>query len=315
MGKFIISLDFELHWGSVEKWDLNNMKTYFLNTRESIPKVLSLFEANKIKATWATVGYLFAKDKKQLISFLPETKPTYKNSSLLSYKLIDQIGDNEKNDPFHFAGSLIDTILNTNYQELGSHTFSHYYCNEQGQTLDQFNSDLNSAQSIAKENYGFFCKSLVFPRNQYNEKYLRVAEQNGFKVVRSNPNIWIWKKNNGKLIRIARAADTLICLSKPLSFKNEDIKIVDGIANLPSSRFFRTYRSNEKLIQNVKINRIINEMSYAAKNNLNYHLWWHPHNFGHDVLKNIEQLKFLIRHYQNLNEKYGFDSANMGDFA
>ena len=27
MGKFIISLDFELHWGGVEKWDVDKKET------------------------------------------------------------------------------------------------------------------------------------------------------------------------------------------------------------------------------------------------------------------------------------------------
>jgi hypothetical protein len=38
-GKFIISLDFELHWGGVEVWDLQFKQEYFNNARIAIPKI------------------------------------------------------------------------------------------------------------------------------------------------------------------------------------------------------------------------------------------------------------------------------------
>jgi hypothetical protein len=56
-------------------------------------------------------------------------------------------------------------------------------------------------------------------------------------------------------------------------------------------------------------------MSYAAKKNKNYHLWWHPHNFGEDVENNKKQLLEIIEHYKFLKEKYNFSSANMIDLA
>ena len=52
-------------------------------------------------------------------------------------------------------------------------------------------------------------------------------------------------------------------------------------------------------------------MYFAAKNNLNYHLWWHPHNFGEDIDKNMEQLENIIKYYQYLNSKFNFISKNM----
>lgn len=66
-GSLVISLDFELHWGAAEKWDLANKSDYFDVTRKSIPKVLSLFEKFDVHATWATVGFLFGKNREQLL--------------------------------------------------------------------------------------------------------------------------------------------------------------------------------------------------------------------------------------------------------
>lgn len=314
-GRFIISLDFELHWGGAEKWDLNKMQPYFLDTRKSIPVVLRIFKENNIRATWATVGFLFAQNKKQLLEFCPEFQPSYTNSQLTSYNYFDQVGFDERKDPFHFGYSLIHQILETSGQELATHTFAHYYCNESGQTPEQFDADLKSAQAIAQHNFGCKLKSLVFPRNQYNSDYLKVAQKQGISVVRTNPDVWFWKDTKGKFIPVCRAIDTLFSISKPLSFDCKSLKKDGSITELPASRFFRPYKDKEKVIQHLKLNRIKKEMAFAAQNNLEYHLWWHPHNFGENVTENIKQLKEIIFHYRELNENYGFQSAAMGDFA
>ena len=310
-GRFIISLDFELHWGVAEIWDVKQREDYFIATRQSIPLVLSLFEKYNIHATWATVGFLFAKNKEQLVSFCPKERPTYKDENLSYYKLIDtnQIGENEDEDPFHYAPSLIDKIINTPNQELASHTFSHYYCNENGQTIDQFDADLKAAQNIAKENFNIELKSLVFPRNQFNSDFVTIAKRNGIKVVRSNPNQWFWNDNSSTM-RIARLLDTYIAFgsSKPVSSKQE---MNNNVLILPASRFLRPYITKEKLLQKIKINRIKNEMKAAAKNNSNYHLWWHPHNFGYSTKENLFYLEDLLKYYTQLKSNYNFTSSTM----
>jgi peptidoglycan/xylan/chitin deacetylase (PgdA/CDA1 family) len=312
-GKFIISLDFELHWGGAEKWDLSDMSNYFLETRKSIPLVLEIFKKNKIKATWATVGFLFAKNKRQLLQFSPTQKPAYKNQSLSYYNIFDQVGEDEINDPFHFGYSLIEKIIQTSGQELATHTFAHYYCNEEGQNILQFEADLKSAQAIAKENFKINLKSLVFPRNQYNPEYLKVAKEQGIEVVRSNPEVWFWQKKYGRFTPIFRAIDTLLQISKSVTFNNSQIKKNEVII-LPASRFFRPFLAKEKNIQRLKLNRIKKEMTFAAKNAENYHLWWHPHNFGYNVEENIKQLNEIIEHYSFLSKKYNFQSCSMEDF-
>ena len=64
-------------------------------------------------------------------------------------------------------------------------------------------------------------------------------------------------------------------------------------------------------LENLKLRRIRNSMTYAAKNNLLYHLWWHPHNFGQNTDKNMDTLKRVLEHYKKLELKYGFRSLTM----
>lgn len=310
-GKFVISLDFELHWGAAEKWDLKRKKDYFLTTRRSIPLVLSLFKKYNIHATWATVGFLFAKNKQQLLAFRPTEEPTYSNTELSYYNLLDnnEVGNDEDDDPYHYAYSLIELILKAPNQEIGTHTFAHFYCNEKGQDKNQFNADLQAAQAIAKANFNIELKSLVFPRNQFNSEYIDVAKQNGIKVIRSNPYVWFWKSNS-KLARIARAFDTLMPISSTLTFKVKEFRN-NEVLLLPASRFLRPFRENEKFLQIMKLRRIKKEMYFAAKKNHVYHLWWHPHNFGYSLEENLLYLEDILSHYKQLNEKYNFCSSSM----
>ncbi len=130
--------------------------------------MLDLFEEFGIAATWATVGFLFAASCQELESFYPAVRPEYENPVLSPYQ--EPLGDGEEDDPFHFAPSLIEVICKRPRQEIGTHTFSHYYCLERGQTRAAFRADLKSAVAVARK-YGFLLRSIVFPRNQSNPDY------------------------------------------------------------------------------------------------------------------------------------------------
>lgn len=165
-GVFTISLDFELHWGGFEKWELNDAKKeYFKNTRALIPSLLLGFQQFEVHVTWATVGLLMHKNKESLLAHVPERKPSYSNEQLSAYNFIQNagsIGASEKSDPYHFADSLIRLIVDSKYQELASHSFAHYYCNEPGQTTEQFDADCKAICESASA-YNSELKSLVFP--------------------------------------------------------------------------------------------------------------------------------------------------------
>ena len=311
-GFFVISLDFELHWGGVELWDLNNKSSYFENTRKCIPQILELYAQYNIHCTWATVGLLFAKNKEQALKFCPILKPSYLNNELNYYNYLfsKNVAGDEESSPFHFAKSIIDVIVKEDNQELGSHTYGHYYCNEDGQNIHEFDNDLKAAQDLAKENFGVTLKSLVLPRNQLNLKYLKIIEKNGFTSVRSNPEVWFWKKNDLSS-KIARAIDTLSPIFGNFSYKRKEMQKEGNLVLMPSSRFLRGFHKNEKYLQHIMLKRIKREMTYAAINNEIYHLWWHPHNFGNNSIKSIRFLKSILEHYVELNSQYGFESITM----
>lgn len=318
---FTISLDFELHWGGFEKWTLDEeKKQYFLKTRELIPKMLALFEKYGVHVSWATVGLLMHENKEALSQTMPADRPSYQQQNLSAYQFMSEIGigDDEEEDPFHYAHTLVAQIEGFKGQELASHSYAHYYCNEAGQTLAQFQSDCQAISSAAK-NYGKELKSLVFPRNQFNEAYLSVCANEGIEIIRSNPVDWWWQisstQNESLWRRLNRGLDAYFNIGGKTSYGLQDIKKRNGVYLLPASRLLRPFNPKEFVLNTKKINRIKKEMTLAAKNGEFYHLWWHPHNFGGFPSENMKGFIQLLEHYQYLNETYLMESLNMGEIA
>ncbi|MEJ1237910.1 polysaccharide deacetylase [Chryseolinea sp. T2] len=318
---FTISLDFELHWGGFEKWPVANYQQYFANTRAVIPRMLDRFAKHDVHVTWATVGMLFHEDCLQLQSNFPKMQPSYQQQELSAYSYITSqgIGKTELSDPLHYADSLIRLILDTPNQELASHTFAHYYCNEPGQTLDQFRDDLRAAQRAAAR-YNRQLKSLVFPRNQFNEDYLLVCFEEGFTSVRDNPRDWFWNirstQNESYWKRLNRGLDAYFPIGKESTYKLESIEKRPGMPLcIPASRLLRPYNPKELFLNNLKISRICAEMDRAAANGEVYHLWWHPHNFGWYPEQSIQGLTRILTHYSDLNSRGQMQSLSMSEIT
>ncbi len=320
-GIFTISLDFELHWGGFEKWPLEDYKEYFLNTRQVIPEMLRLFQEHEIHVTWAGVGMLFHTTRESLMEKMPDQKPSYAVAELSAYNFINAkgIGASEEEDPFHFGGSIVKKIIDTPFQELASHTFAHYYCNEPGQTLEQFRADLKAAQASAAI-YGKKLRSLVFPRNQFNEDYLKVCFEEGFVAVRDNPRDWFWNiqstQQESSWKRLNRGVDAYWPVGKKNTYSLESIIHRPGLPLcIPASRLLRPYRPTELFLNKMKIARIKDEMNRAAKKNEVYHLWWHPHNFGRFPQESLEGLRWILNNFVRSRKQFGMQSLTMGETA
>lgn len=316
-GYFVISLDFELYWGMFDKVSKEDYGENILGVRVALPQILKIFEENEIYATWATVGFLFSENRTDLLNHIPQAVPNYKNPDLSSYQHIEKIGQNEIEDPFHYGASLIKLIKGTPYQEIGSHTFSHYYCLEDGQNKDDFIEDLRAFKRISK---GMEVSSIVFPRNQVNKDYLESCALHGIRTYRGTEKTKIYmaeteEEKNGLSSRALRLADSYINIFGHNTYKKEDVEFENELINIPSSRFFRPYFNKLKMLEKIKLRRILNDMTYAAKNQEIYHLWWHPHNSGKNIEENLKQIKLIVLHYKYLHKKYNWESINMRKLA
>ncbi|MDX1277185.1 polysaccharide deacetylase family protein [Oceanihabitans sediminis] len=316
-GHLVISLDFELYWGVFDVRSLEDYKSNIEKVSEIIPRLLKLSDRYNIKLTFATVGFLLAKNKEELIAYSPNSKPSYSKKNFSSYRLIEHIGNNEKEDPYHYATSLVSLIKQNPNHEIGSHTFSHYYCNEVGQTPEQFEADLLANIAIAKQQHGLSIKSIAFPRNQINDDCLKICYKHGLTSYRGIEKHWMYDTHNTEKLenlkhRVYRLLDAYMNIS---GHNTNDLQTHHGLVNIASSRFLRSYSKKLSFLEATKILRIKKGMTHAAKKKQVYHLWWHPHNFGENTEENFKSLEEIFLHYSMLSHTYNFTSKTMTNLA
>ena len=320
-GAFVISLDFELHWGVRDYTSAHGSYSgNLLGARSAVPRMLALFQQFGMAATWATVGFLFARDRGELTDFFPISRPRYKYARFDPYQ--EKIGRNESEDPLHFGWSLLQRIRETPRQEIGSHTFSHYYCLEEGQNSESFRADLESACRIASATMGVSLKSLVLPRNQFKPEYAPLISDAGFLCYRGNQRGVIYKPadTQGGFSAIARAgrlADAYIPVSDASAVSWHDVVTsLPRLYDVRASGFLRPYNPRlQPLDAMVRAFRIKREMRAAARNRQIYHLWWHPHNFGSHINESIEFISGIFSEFRVLRDKFGFRSMSMSEIA
>ncbi|WP_347925815.1 polysaccharide deacetylase family protein [Pontimicrobium sp. SW4] len=321
-GHFVISLDYELHWGFFDLKTVEEYEENLANTRRVIERLLDLSDKYSIKLTFATVGFLFAKNKEDLIKHIPELTPDYNKSELNPYELLDDIGYSEKDDPYHFGHSILKRIIEHNNHEVGTHTFSHYYCTESGQTKNHFKEDITAAINIA-ENLNTTIESIVFPRNMFNPEYLDICYKLGIKCYRGTESSFLYQLENKpespyyswQIFRALRMLDSYINLTGQHTYSLKAINKKNSIINLPQSRFLRPYNKRLKFLEALRLRRIKKAMIHAASRNELFHLWWHPHNFGMNMEENFNVLEDIFKEYKRLNEKYQFKSETMTSMA
>jgi peptidoglycan/xylan/chitin deacetylase (PgdA/CDA1 family) len=313
VGTLIISLDFEIYWGIRHLPSADKYRRQLVGARSAVPELLKLFTEYGIHAC---VGFLFFDSTERLLRFAPKVIPRYKSIHLSPYRDLPPDDASETSDSVFFAPSLIRLIAQTPNQEIGSHTFSHYYCLEEGQNLKTFREDLLAARGTA-QSFGLKMRSLAFPQNQVQERFLAVCREIGIVAYRGNQDSRIYRASSeherkyvNRLARFADAYVPLVATAYPLPRPTSDLPI-----NLPASRFLRPYSRTSLPFERQRLRRIVRELTHAAQMGLCYHLWWHPHNFGADMHENLAFLRRILNHYRALERHYGMRSATMGETA
>ena len=316
-GYLVISLDFEMMWGchdwaTVDGYGSSNIR----NVRQVISRMLQLFDKYNVHATFATVGLIMCDDKKDAILSIPSELPTYKNKLMSPYRTGFMDGITEELSDLFFAPDVVELLKNSPGIEIGTHTYGHYYCWEEGQTVAQFKSDIVKAVEKANEKV-VKIKSIVFPKNNVSEEYLNASAEAGLSVYRGNPaHLFgqVGNKFSALLQKTGRLLDSYIPLTKN-TYTLSSVDAKKQIINIPASRFLRPYSRSLHYFDWLQVRRINREIVNAAKHGEVYHLWWHPHNFGKDIDANFNILEKILRTYTECAEMYKMKSLNMNELC
>jgi peptidoglycan/xylan/chitin deacetylase (PgdA/CDA1 family) len=316
-GAFVVSLDFELHWGVRDRCAPDgSYRANLLGARQAVPRMLELFAEFGVSATWATVGLLFAASREERERFAPVVRPAYDDPRLCPYA--EPVGEGEADDPLHYAPGLIRAIQATPGQEVGTHTFSHYYCMEPGQDVHAFRADVQSAVDIAAA-YGVRTRSIVFPRNQHNPAYDGVLREAGITCYRGNPGSRIYRhggrRGDPRSLRLARLLDAHVGFTGPQAVAWSAVPRPGGLCDVPASLFLRPAEPRLPPASALNLARVCRGLRVAARSRRIFHLWWHPHNFGTHLEANLARLRSVLQEFDRCRDAYGMRSLSMADTA
>lgn len=314
-GALVISLDFELFWGMA---DFGNAQTYrntIENVHNVVPKLLDMFKEYGIHATWATVGAIFAHNDEEFLEHLPAPIAPQTLDMLYKLGILPEKDETKCPRSMLFAPELVKLISETQGQELGTHTYSHYYCDLKSSKPEEFSREISSAKAIMGKN-GYNCKSIVFPRNQVHAEYADAAANQGVCIYRGVESGKLQQaKNRGKKGLIMWYGDNYIPIQRCQSYGFEEIEEAGKLHNVRNTRFFKPFRPKYRLLEKLKLWRYKSEMRRAAKRGEIYHMYWHPHNFAENTDINFRQMDELLSFYLKMKDKYGMASLNMNEAA
>lgn len=307
---FVISLDFELAWGVR---DLDWYSTFADSIRrvpQVVDRTLALFEQTGTAATWATVGLLMCDSAEDAREQAPTLRPAYRRPELDPYRKLEVGGSAEREHALWFAPDLVRRMSSVPGQEVATHTFSHFYCREEGGTGDALIADLAAAAKVHRRHRLPF-ESIVFPRNQAAPVHIQSCAASGIRRFRGNPDTGLCpsqpRRATSLAFRLGRIIDDHVRLVRSPARPRK----VSTLLDVPASRFLRPAGPNRALAR-IRVRRILNEMTRVAACGGTYHLWWHPHNFGADPHANAEMLRVILEHRQRLARR-GMRSVTMAD--
>jgi peptidoglycan/xylan/chitin deacetylase (PgdA/CDA1 family) len=317
-GALVISLDFELRWGVLKRCPPGaRYERSLIEARRLIPRMVDLFERHGVAATWATVGMLFARNREELEACRPRVLPAYDDAALDSHRVAP--GLDEASDPLHYAASLVELLRDAPHQEVATHTYSHYYCTEPGQTAETFRADLEAARAIAALRE-VTLRSIVLPRNQHNPAYDPILADAGIRAYRGNVCSWMWRFAQAEESatpgrRIGRLVDSYLPLTGSGAVLWSTVPKRDGLCDVRASALLRPWTPRGNGLERLRLRRIRDSMEAAAQSGSIYHLWWHPHNFGAHPEENLAFLGKVLAAYQRCRDEYGMVSMSMAGAA
>lgn len=309
-GTFVISLDFELLWGLSGRTERQTEEylPHIEGAQNALSLICGVLARYGIKSTVAFVGGMNFSGMEEFLDAAPACRPAYSEPSLLSYESSVKFARSHDAGHLLFCPEAVARLAENPLVEPATHTFSHYYCLKEGQTPEQFEADIKTAVGEARKS-GMEIKTIIFPRNQVSDECLDICARYGITHYRGYPDncyyhagatgfaMWFYKA--------MRILDTYI----PLSGHNGTaVGHRRGLTNVQSSRFLRPYSARLALLEPLKLRRVLCSIEAAARNDKIYHLWWHPHNFGCDTEKNLNQLEKICQCFDRCRDKYGMQS-------
>lgn len=287
-GYFVFSLDTELGWGY---FDMDAKREALFSPdgsreRQSILRILDLFNEFEITGTWGLVGHLF---HPQCVHCEVCPVMAWKGK----YRSFDQIYDTDH--PLWYWADLVDYLRASEIpQEIAFHGYTHEVFDERSMSEEQARIEIQEWLWLARAQ-SIVPKAIIFPRDRVG--HLDVFKAADFICYRSDVQMPIYfrTKYGGSLVK---SIDHILGLSTPPVYSLEIQP--SGLVDIPTSQhIFAFNRRLETLLDAVslhtlRLRRIVKAIRKAAAEQKIVHIWAHPWEFRTE--KDFEKLRYLLSH-------------------
>jgi len=308
---FVLSLDKELVWGSVDHTPVEEWRRRHPDARGVTRELIALLDELAIPATWAVVGHLFldACARGPDGRAHPElVRPSYRWHPG-DWLAADPCTDAAR-APLFYAPDLVDEIGAARAgHEIGSHSFSHLIYGDPGCSRAAAASDLGACVEAARAR-GLALRSFVFPRNV--EGHHDVLRELGFTAFRGEePHLY--RRLPRPARRAAHFADHALGLAAPTVSPSERLP---GLWNVPGSMMFFPRGGPRDLISfDRRVRKARATLARAVRRREIFHLWFHPFNLHTDRAGMFAALRRILRAVADERERGRIEVLTMGQAA
>lgn len=288
-GTFVISLDFELAWGTRGRPAAARVGPYLDGAREAIRGLLDLFDEFNISATWATVGALL----------MAQPGAQRRHRMITSSRFDDIPPGDHISAPNWYAEDILDQILNCPVpQEIGCHTLTHLYVNKEPAGRQELADELDLFLELFNELRLPRPRSFVFPK-AYQAHFELLAERD-FYAYRGPENRW-YEHLPGTLPAAGmRLADSIAGLTPQVRRCEHHSR---NLSMIPASQFYAPFMGVGRYVPlQSRVRKAINGLNHAARHGGVYHLWTHPFNLGYRTSELLLGLRQILSHAGRLSQ-------------
>jgi peptidoglycan/xylan/chitin deacetylase (PgdA/CDA1 family) len=312
-GAFVLSLDFELIWGTLDIYGPGRFRGACERERSHVfGALLTALQEFDIPATWCVLGHVMLGSCTPLGGRKhPEIVPPTHEWQQGDWFAHDPCSD-EQNAPIFYGRSLVERILEARVaQEIGCHSFSHVIFGDQGCSRETAASELRACLRAARE-LGITLRSFAFPRNRVG--HLDVLREYGFTCFRGPEPTWYTGggRSAGALRRAGHLADVLMARRPPVVLPEP----IEGLVNIPASMmFFSAHGARRHIPVSLRVRRALKGVERAARDRRIMHLWFHPTNISVETDAMLGGLRQVFAEVARRRDRAELDVLTMGELA
>ena len=301
-GVFVISLDFELAWGTRGRPAASRVGPYLDGTRNAVRLLLRLLEQYEIPATWAIVGSLLLGRSGDV-----ERHPWLSDDGFSDIP----VGDSAS-APRWYAEDVIEWLLDHPVrQEIACHTLAHRFVDDSAEGRDRFRQELRQFRQLFDERYLEQPTSFIFPKAKMG--HFDVLAEEGFRCIRGPESGWFEALPGTLLPAGFRLIDARLAVQPKVGLPE---RMPESIWVLPSSQFYSPFMSvGRRVSVKARVRKAVKGLHAAVGQKRLYHLWTHPFNLGERTDELLGGLEQVLQEAQRLREAGQLEVLTMRELS